>query len=83
MWKAILRNYRSSLEKYTGYKERVWSNAIISTLKGARRYSDYDITGIIQQIKEKKDWLISRYPDEFGPHRWRFDIDECFADNEY
>lgn len=64
---------------YIGYDETVWGSEIISTLKGARLYSGYDISGIIEQIKEKKAWLINEYPDEFGPDRWEFDVDECFS----
>jgi len=71
--------YRSSFEKYTGFDERVWGNEIIAILKGARLYSGCDISGIIQQLKEKKDWLIRTYPKEFGPDKWGFDIDRCFA----
>lgn len=65
--------------EYVGYDERVCGSEIISILKGAREHSDYDISGIIEQLREKKDWLIQKYPDEFGPHRWDFDVDKCFA----
>ena len=69
----------SCYDRYTGYDETVWGPEIINILQGARLYSDYDISGIIRQIKEKKDWLIHEYPDEFGPERWSFDVDRRFA----
>lgn len=69
----------SYYDRYTGYDETVWGPEIIDILQGARLYSDYDISGIIRQIKEKKDWLIHEYPDEFGPERWSFDVDRRFA----
>ena len=74
--------YGYKRKTYSGFDKRVWGSEILDILKGARRYSSYDITGIIQQIKEKKDWLINRFPDEFGPHRWSFDVDECFAEDD-
>ena len=64
--------------KYSGFDESVWDNEIIDILKGARLYSNYDISGIIQQLKEKKDWLINKHPEEFGSDKWDFDIDSCF-----
>jgi len=67
---------------HSGFDERVWGSEILEVLKGARRFSNYDITGIIQQIKEKKDWLINKYPNEFGPDRLSFDVDEYFAENK-
>ena len=74
--------YSSSFEKYTGFDERVWGSEIIGILKGARRYSDYDISGIIQQLKEKEDWLTSKFPEEFGSDKWSFDVDKCFEDDD-
>ena len=65
--------------QYAGFDERVWGNEIISILQGAQLYSSYDISGFIQQIKEKKEWLAERYPKEFGLDKWEFDVDECFS----
>ena len=53
---------------------------MIDVLKGARAYSNYDISGIIQQLKEKKEWLIKEIPDEFGDGRLNFDVDAFFAE---
>jgi hypothetical protein len=77
---AKLSQDDSFYEKYTGFDERVSGSEIISILKGARLYSNYDISGIIQQLKDKKEWLIREYPEEFGPDKWDFDVDKSFAD---
>lgn len=43
-------------------------------------FSEYDIAPIMEQIREKQHILIENYPDEFGPHKWSFDLDEWMAD---
>lgn len=63
-------------DKYSGVDERVWGNEILDVLKGAEKFSGYDIAPIVEQIREKKRILIENHPDEFGPHRWSFDIDK-------
>lgn len=65
--------------EYSGFDERVWGSEIIGMLQGAQLYSGYDISGIIQQLKEKRDWLIKKFPEEFGSDKWSFDVDGCFA----
>lgn len=65
-----------SSERYVGWDERIWGNEILDVLKGARDYSHYDITEICQQLKEKAEWMRKEFPDEFGPDRWKFDVDE-------
>lgn len=72
----------NSFEKYTGFDERVWGNEILAVLKGAEKFSGYDISGIVQQLREKKRILIENHPDEFGPGRLDFDIDQWLA-SEY
>ena len=68
--------------KYSGFDERVWGNEIIGILKGAQLYSGHDISVIIKQLKEKKDWLIRTHPKEFAPDKWSFDVDRCFATDD-
>jgi hypothetical protein len=80
--KAEAPKDNSYYEQYSGFDERVWGNEIISILKGAQRYSAYDISGFIQQLKDKKDWLVREYPYEFGPDKWNFDVEKCFAEAE-
>lgn len=63
-------------DKYSDVDERVWGNEILDVLKGAEKFSGYDIDPIVEQIREKKRILIENHPDEFGPHRWNFDIDK-------
>ena len=70
----------TDFEKYSGVDERVWGNEILHVLKGARIFSEYDIAPIIEQIREKQHILIENYPDEFGPNKWSFDLDEWMAE---
>ncbi len=77
---APLPNSGAFYDRYIGYDDIVWGSEIISTLRGAEIYSNYDISSIIEQLKEKKEWLMNEYPDEFGPERWHFDVDACFTE---
>ena len=65
-------------EYYKGYDEVVFGSEIIDILKGARQYSEYDITPIIEQIREKEKWLRNAYPDHFSHENWKYDLDEVF-----
>ena len=76
---AELSQDGSLYEKYTGFDERIWGSEIIGILKGARLYSNYDISEFIKQLQHKKEWLISEYPEAFGSDKWNFDVDECFS----
>lgn len=67
-------------DRYSGVDERVWGNEILAVLKGAEKFSGYDIAPIVEQVREKKRILIENHPDEFGPHRWNFDIDKWLAE---
>ena len=69
----------SGFDKYSGIDERVWGNEILNVLKGAEKFSGYDIGSIVEQIREKQRILIENYPDEFGPHKWSFDLDKWMA----
>lgn len=69
------------LEKYEGWDERVWGNAIITILRGARKYSGYDITPFIEKLKWKKEFMQTEFPDEFSPDRWNVDIDALFKED--
>ena len=72
----------NSFEKYVGFDERVWGNEILDVLKGAERFSDYDISAIVEQLRDKKRILIEKHPDEFGPNKWDFDVDK-WLEKEY
>ena len=76
--KADSKNYASTYERYIGFDERICGSEIIDILKGARLYSNYDISGFIQQLKEKKEWLIKQFPEEFGHNKWYFNVEQCF-----
>lgn len=72
--------YHSRLDLHEGFDERVWGSEIVSMLKGARKYSEYDITPFIEQIRDKWNWVTTTYPNEFGPARWNCDVDALFED---
>ena len=69
----------SDFEKYIGIDERVWGNEILDVLKGAEKFSGYDISDLVEQIWEKKRILIEKHPDEFDSGKWDFDIDKWLA----
>ena len=72
----------SAFEKYSGFDERVWGNEILGILKGAQLHSNYDISDIIQQLNEKKEWPAKKHPKEFGPNKWSFDVEGYFSDGK-
>lgn len=72
----------SSFERYIGVDERVWGNEILDVLKGAEKFSDYGISAIVEQLRDKKRILIEKHPDEFGPNKWDFDVDK-WLEKEY
>ena len=69
----------STLDRYDGIDEFVFGNEILTILKGAREFSNYDITPIIEQIKDKVEMLAEKYPEDFGKDQWDFDADEYFS----
>lgn len=69
----------STLDRYDGVDEYVFGNEILTVLKGAREFSNYDISPIIEQIKDKVKMLAEKYPEEFGKDQWDFDADEYFS----
>lgn len=68
------------LDRYDGWDEMVWGREIITILKGAKKYSGYDIEPFITKLKWKKSWLQATYPDEFGPDKWDIDVDKLFEE---
>lgn len=72
----------SPYERYQGWDERVWGNEIITILRGARKYSGYDIEPFIENLKWKKAYMQTEFPDQFDPERWdRIDVDELFSED--
>ena len=72
----------SPYEQYQGWDERVWGNEIITILRGARKYSGYDINPLIEKLKRKKAYMQTEFPDQFDPERWnRIDVDELFSED--
>jgi len=67
-------------EKYKGWDERIYGSEIIGVLKGARKYSNYDISSIIEQIKEKQIVFKERHPRDYEYECKNFDVDACFRD---
>ena len=68
-------NAKSHFDKYGGYDYQVYGSEILEILKGAKLYSNYDISPIVEQIKEKQKILRKKHPDEFGEESWKFDVD--------
>lgn len=66
-------------ERYSGWDECIWGTEIVTILRGARKYSGYDITPFIEKLKWKKEFMQKEFPDEFSPERWNIDVDEMFA----
>ena len=70
----------SKLDLYEGWDERVWGSEIVTILCGARKFSGYDITPFIEQLKWKKEFMQTEFPDEFSPERWDFEVDLLFVE---
>ena len=72
----------SVYECYQGWNERVWGNEIITILRGARKYSSYDIEPFIEKLKWKKAYMQTEFPDPFDPERWnKIDVDALFSED--
>lgn len=71
---------KSVYERYQGWDERIWDSEIITILRGARKYSGYDIAPFIDKLKWKKEYMQKNFPDEFDPDRWNFDVDRLFEE---
>lgn len=52
-----------SFERYTGYDEYIYGGAIVRFLKAAEIYSGYDISGIKEQVEDKRLWFKNTYPE--------------------
>ena len=61
-------------EKYQGWDESVWGREILTMLKAAEKYSDYDIRPFAPQLKAKIRMLKQNHPEEFGT--FDFDVDQ-------
>lgn len=48
---------KSAYERYQDWDERVWDSEIITILRGARKYSGYDIAPFIDKLKWKKEYM--------------------------
>lgn len=72
----------SRYERYQGWDECVWGSEIITILRGARKYSGYDIEPFIEKLKRKKEYMHTEFPNEFSLDRWNIDVDQLFAENE-
>lgn len=57
---------RYPFRDYEGVDEHIWGSEILTVLRGARDYSGYDIAPLLEQLKEKAEWLRKEYPHEFG-----------------
>lgn len=72
----------SPYERYQGWDARVGGNEIITILRGARKYSGYDIEPFVEKLKWKKEYMQTEFPDPFDPERWnRIDVDDLFSED--
>ena len=61
----------------------MWGNEIITILRGARKYSGYDIEPFIEMLKWKKEYMLTEFANAYGSERWnRIDVDQLFAENK-
>lgn len=67
-------------ERYKGYDEYVTGSYIISILRGARAYSDYDITEIKEQMRQHRQYLCSIFPEQAEKKGWYRPIDDFFIE---
>ena len=54
-----------TVTSFDGYDELIFGRTIIVFLLAAEKYSGYDITGIKQQIEDKRMWLKATFPDAY------------------
>lgn len=65
-------------ERYKGFDEYVSGSYIISILRGARTYSNYDISGIMEQMRKQRQYLCSIFPDKAEKKDWYRPIEDFF-----
>lgn len=53
---------------------------IITMLKAIRKYSNYDISPIIQQIKDKLQWFKHNFPEDYENRYSKLNLDNVFND---
>lgn len=78
----IVISYRGKIGEQKDYVYengdfKIFGNDMLDFLAAARKYSDFDISGIIEGIKEKLRILKEKHPGEFG--NFHFDVDGWFA----
>jgi len=67
----------TAFDEHTGFDLTVNGLEICNMLKGAREYSGFDITPIIEQIKERFAWLKEHYAYDYANYNW--DADKFFS----
>ena len=80
----IVISYRGKIGEEKNYKYengdfRIFGNDILYFLEAARKHSDFDISGIIEGIKNKLKVLKEKHPQEFV--NYEFDVDGWFAED--
>ena len=58
----------------------VYGLEILYMLKGIKKYSNYDISEIIEQLKDKMQWFKENHPKDFEHECGDFDLDKFFND---
>ena len=59
---------------YKGYDFLLWGFIIPEFVTAAKKYAIFDVSEIIEQIRDKLDWLEKRYPEEYKRtiENWQF-----------
>lgn len=68
-------DHYSRLDRYEGWDERVWGGEILSMIRGARKYSNYDISDLVKQLEDKVVYMRENFPDQFGD--FHYDVQEA------
>jgi len=84
----LIISYKQKLDKNIKEASRFYwvkgiSNAngsdIITMLKAIRKYSNYDITPIVQQLKDKQQWYKETFPEDYEKECKNLNLDDVFS----
>lgn len=67
MNKKIVKNQNNNfaINSYTNYDEVVSGSIIIELLNSIKKYSNYDISKIVSQIKTKRLWFKKAFTNDY------------------
>lgn len=53
---------------------------IVNMLKAIKKFSNYDITPIVQQLKDKQQWYKEHFPDDYKRECSKLNLDDEFSE---